>query len=176
WDDQVAALGAAVTLRRRDLVARLAVAAGRIYRELSGGREELAVTYAANLSGADEAELVRTAKAAMVSQRQAERARGRTLVGPHRDEITLEVDRRLLRLYGSRGQQMAAVLALRLAERQMLQEETGEEPVLLLDDVVMTLDESRQARLLAFARGGQALVTVTTLAALATLPPDAVVF
>src|SRR5881628_1201666 len=88
WDDQVAALGAAVTLRRRDLVARLAVAAGRIYRELSGGREELAVTYAANLSGDDEAELVRTAKAAMVSQRQAERARGRTLVGPHRDEIT----------------------------------------------------------------------------------------
>src|SRR5207247_1326643 len=122
WDDQVAALGAAVTLRRRDLVTRLAVAAGRIYRELSGGREELAVTYAANLSGADEAELVRTAKAAMAAQRQAERARGRTLVGPHRDEITLEVDRRLLRLYGSRGQQVAAALALRLAERGVLGE------------------------------------------------------
>ena len=97
-------------------------------------------------------------------------------MGPHRDEITLEVDRRLLRLYGSRGQQMAAVLALRLAERQVLHEETGEEPVLLLDDVVMTLDESRQARLLAFARGAQALVTVTTLAALAVLPSDAMVF
>ena len=70
------------------------------------------------------------AREAMAAQRQAERARGVTLVGPHRDEITLEVDRRLLRLYGSRGQQMAAVLALRLAERQVLQEETGEEPVL----------------------------------------------
>ena len=176
WDDQVAALGAAVTLRRRDLVTRLAVAAGRIYRELSGGREELAVTYAANLSGADEAELVRTAKAAMVSQRQAERARGRTLVGPHRDEITLEVDRRLLRLYGSRGQQVAAALALRLAERELLREETGEDPVLLLDDVMMTLDERRQGQLIAFARGAQVLITVTTLAALAALPAEAAVF
>ncbi len=176
WDDQVAALGAAVTLRRRDLVTRLAVAAGRIYRELSGGREELAVTYAANLSGADEAELVRTAKAAMAAQRQAERARGRTLVGPHRDEITLEVDRRLLRLYGSRGQQVAAALALRLAERELLREETGEDPVLLLDDVMMTLDERRQGQLIAFARGAQVLITVTTLAALAALPAEAAVF
>ena len=176
WDDQVAALGAAVTLRRRDLVTRLAVAAGRIYRELSGGREELAVTYAANLSGADEAELVRTAKAAMAAQRQAERARGRTLVGPHRDEITLEVDRRLLRLYGSRGQQVAAALALRLAERELLREETGEDPVLLLDDVMMTLDERRQGQLIAFARGAQVLTTVTTLAAHAALPAEAAVF
>src|SRR5438132_1689546 len=159
-----------------DLAFRQAVAAGRIYRELSGGREELAVTYAANLSGADEAELVRTAKAAMAAQRQAERARGRTLVGPHRDEITLEVDRRLLRLYGSRGQQVAAALALRLAERELLREETGEDPVLLLDDVMMTLDERRQGQLIAFARGAQVLITVTTLAALAALPAEAAVF
>lgn len=176
WDDQVATLGAAVTLRRRDVVARLAAAAGRIYRELSGGREEMAVTYAANLPGADETELVQAAREAMVAQHKAERARGLTLVGPHRDEITLEVDRRLLRLYGSRGQQVAAVLALRLAERQLLREETGEEPVLLLDDVVMTLDEPRQAQLLAFARGAQTLITVTTLAALAGPPPEAAVF
>src|SRR5207245_684427 len=124
----------------------------------------------------DEAELVRTAKAAMAAQRQAERARGRTLVGPHRDEITLEVDRRLLRLYGSRGQQVAAALALRLAERELLREETGEDPVLLLDDVMMTLDERRQGQLIAFARGAQVLTTVTTLAALAALPAEAAVF
>src|SRR2546426_866775 len=85
WDDQVASLGATVTLRRRDLVARLAAAAGRIYRELSGGREELVVTYAANLPGSEEAELIQAAREAMAAQRQAERARGVTLVGPHRD-------------------------------------------------------------------------------------------
>ncbi len=176
WDEQVAALGAVVTLRRRDVVARLAEAAGRIYREISGGREELAVTYAPNLPGNDEAEIIRAAHGAMAAQRRAEMVRGVTLVGPHRDEVILEVDRRRLRLYGSRGQQMAAVLALRLAERQLLREETGEEPVLLLDDVVMTLDELRQAQLLAFARGAQVLITVTTLAALPGLPSEAAVF
>src|SRR5207245_10402215 len=166
-------VGGRGTVARRDRVARLAAAAGQIYGEPSGGREELVTTYAANLPGAEEADLIRAAREAMAAQRQAERARGVTLVGPHRDEITLEVDRRLLRLYGSRGQQMAAVLGLRRAERQVLQEETGEEPGLRLGDVVMTLDESRQARLLAFARGAQALVTGTTLAALAALPADA---
>src|SRR3989454_6043994 len=149
WDEQVASLGATVTMRRRDLVARLAAAGGRIYRELSGGREELVVTYAANLPGTEEAELIRAAREAMAAQRQAERARGVTLVGPHRDEITLEVDRRLLRLYGSRGQQMAAVLALRLAERQGLEEENGEEPGLALGGGGMTLGESPQGRLAA---------------------------
>src|SRR2546426_6323642 len=102
----------------------------------------------------------------MVSQRQAERARGRTLVGPHRDEITLEVDRRLLRLYGSRGQQVAAALALRLAERELLREATGEDPVLLLDDVMMTLDQRPEGQPIAFSRGAQGLITGTTLAAL----------
>lgn len=176
WDDQAAVLGAAVTLRRRELVGRLAVAAGRIYRQLSGAREELTVTYEANLAGTDEAALIRAAKAAMTAQRQAERARGRSLVGPHRDDITLEVDRRPLRVYGSRGQQVAAALALRLAEREVLREETGEDPVVLVDDVVMTLDERRQAQLLEFAHGAQVFITVTTLAALPALPRDAAVF
>lgn len=176
WDEQVASLGAVITRRRRDLVARLAAAAARIYRELSGGREQLAVTYMPNLVGADETDLIRAARQAIVEEGRAERARGMTLVGPHRDDIALEVDGRLLRLYGSRGQQVAAVLALRLAEREVLREETGEEPVLLLDDVVMALDEPRQAQLLAFARGAQALITVTTLRTLPGLPPGATVF
>lgn len=176
WDEQVASLGATITRRRRDLVGRLAVAASRIYGELSGGREQLVVTYVPNLAGESEEDLVHSARRKMAEERHAEVARGVTLVGPHRDDVSLEVDGRLLRLYGSRGQQVAAVLALRLAERAVLREETGEEPVLLLDDVVMALDEARQAQVLAFARGAQVLMTITTLATLPELPPDAAVF
>ena len=68
---------------------------------------------------------------------------------------------------------MTAVLALRLAERRLLREETGEEPILLLDDVVMALDEPRQRQLLTFIEGAQALATVTTSATLPGLPPGA---
>ncbi len=176
WDEQVAALGATITRRRRELVARLAGPARVVHQELSGGREELMVTYAPNLPGGDEEDLIRAAREAFVTHRRAELARGVTLVGPHRDDLVLAVDGRPLRVYGSRGQQLAAVLALRLAERQVLREETGEEPVLLLDDVVMALDERRQTQLLACARGAQALITVTTLATLPHVPPQTVVF
>lgn len=176
WDEQVAVLGAAITQRRRALVGRMAVAARAIYAEVTAGREELTVTYAPNLVGADEEELAQCARGALAQRRPAERARGVTLVGPHRDDVHLTVDGRSLRLYGSRGQQLAAVLALRLAERRLLREETGEEPILLLDDVVMAMDEPRQRQLLMFARGAQTLVTVTTLATLSELPADAAVY
>lgn len=176
WDEQVAVLGAAITVRRRALVDRMAAAAREIYGEVTAGREALTVTYAPNLAGADEEELAQDARRALAQRRPAELARGVTLAGPHRDDVHLAVDGRSLRLYGSRGQQLAAVLALRLAERRLLREDTGEEPTLLLDDVVMAMDEPRQAQLLTFARGAQTLVTVTTLATLPELPADAAVY
>jgi DNA replication and repair protein RecF len=98
------------------------------------------------------------------------------LVGPHRDDVVLTVEEKPLRSYGSRGQQLAAALAVRLAERHVLREETGEEPVLLLDDVIMALDQHRQVQLLACARGAQVLLTVTTLATLQAMPSGTVMF
>lgn len=176
WDEQVASLGAAITRRRRDLIARLSAPARAAYQEISGGQETLAVSYAPNLVGTDESDLVRAAREAFATQRRAELARGLTLVGPHRDDVTMTVDEKLLRSFGSRGQQLAAALAVRLAERHVLREETGEEPVLLLDDVIMALDERRQVQLLASARGAQVLLTVTTLATLPALPSGAAIF
>lgn len=176
WDEQVASLGATITRRRRELLTRLAGPARAAHHELSAGREELTVAYAPNLAGGDEAELVRAAHEAFRMHRRAELARGLTLVGPHRDDVTLTVDDKPLRTYGSRGQQLAAVLALRLAERDVVREETGEDPVLLLDDVVMALDERRQAQLLTCVRDAQVLVTVTTLTTLSTVPAGAAIY
>ncbi len=176
WDEQVASLGAAITRRRRELITRLSSPAREAYREISGGQETLAVAYAPNLTGTDETDLIRAARDALITQRRAELARGLTLVGPHRDDVVLTVDEKPLRSYGSRGQQLAAALAVRLAERHVLREETGEEPVLLLDDVIMALDERRQVQLLASARGAQVLLTVTTLATLPAMPAGTATF
>lgn len=176
WDEQVAGLGAAITVRRRELVARLASAAGEFYRELSEGRETLTVTYVPMLAGSEETEIAAAGREALRKSRAGEVARGMTLVGPHRDDVRLEVDGRLLRVFGSRGQQMAAMLALRLAERVVLRETTGEEPVLLLDDVLMALDPARQAELLAAIRGAQAFITLMMPVALPGLAVDTAVF
>ena len=89
-------------------------------------------------------------------------AAGACLVGPHRDDMAFTVDGHDLRAFGSRGQQRTAALALKLAELQMMRDETGDSPLLLLDDVMSELDATRRHTLLdALAGADQAIVTTT---------------
>ena len=91
--------------------------------------------------------------------------RGFTGHGPHRDELSLRRAGRELRAYGSRGQQRLGLLALLLAEREVLAEVRGAPPLLLLDDVMSELDAARRARLVEVLRGGgQAVISTTELA------------
>jgi DNA replication and repair protein RecF len=94
----------------------------------------------------------------------AEMHQGTTLVGPHRDEIELIINDTPARQYGSQGQQRTLVLALKLAELQLIEEVIGEPPLLLLDDVLAELDPSRQNQLLdAIQDRFQTLITTTHL-------------
>ena len=94
--------------------------------------------------------------------RAREVAAGASLLGPHRDDMAFTVDGRDLRPFGSRGQQRTAALALKLAEVQLMQQATGENPLLLLDDVMSELDETRRRTLLDVLAGvDQAIVTTT---------------
>jgi DNA replication and repair protein RecF len=87
--------------------------------------------------------------------------RGVTLIGPHRDDIKFEVEGHDLQAFGSRGQQRLAVVALKLAEADLMREETGEEPILLLDDVLSELDPEHRMLLISSisATGGQVILT-----------------
>jgi DNA replication and repair protein RecF len=92
--------------------------------------------------------------------------RGFTTHGPHRDDLALALEDRLLRRFGSQGQQRLALLALLLAERDMLAAARTALPVLLLDDVLSELDDERRERLLdLLERGGQTLLTTADPAA-----------
>jgi DNA replication and repair protein RecF len=92
--------------------------------------------------------------------------RGFTTHGPHRDDLSLKLDGRALRRFGSQGQQRLALLALLLAERDLLGDSRSAAPVLLLDDVLSELDEERRERLLDLLdRGGQTLLTTADPAA-----------
>lgn len=174
WDEQVARLGAAITARRREMVLRLAEAARWAYADLTGEDAPLRLTYRPDLTGASEPEMEAAARAALAARARAERSRGQTLTGPHRDDVCVEAGGQPLAVFGSRGQQLAAAVALRLAERQVLREETGDEPVLLVDDVLQALDEVRQRRLLAAVAGAQVLLTTTTLREVGQIPGAAV--
>jgi DNA replication and repair protein RecF len=88
-----------------------------------------------------------------------------TLVGPHRDEVRFLVNEQDAGIYGSRGQQRTAALSLKLAEVSLMRVETGEDPVLLLDDVLSELDEHRRRFLVHTLENGaeQAIITTTDL-------------
>jgi DNA replication and repair protein RecF len=181
WDAGLAEQGACLLIRRATAVHRLSELAALRHRELTSGAERLRLTYLpspdparlriAHATDADHllnyAETTIAALAERLTvQLRATRTRdigaGTSLTGPHRDDMSFLVEGHDLRAFGSRGQQRTGALALKLAEVEMMREETGENPLLLLDDVMSELDAKRRHALLDTLAGvDQALVTTT---------------
>jgi len=93
--------------------------------------------------------------------RQKEILKGITLYGPHRDDYQLILNGKNIRMFGSQGQQRTAVLSVKLSELDIMKEETGEYPILLLDDVMSELDRDRQKYLFKYLKGIQIFITCT---------------
>ena len=157
WDRELAIHGAALTADRADAVVALAPHVTQLADEL-GLPEPLTLRLRSAVDGLGEDEIV----AWLEQRRSSDVERGFTQSGPHRDDLVLSHGGRELRGFGSQGQQRVALLALLLAEREVLAELRGRAPVMLLDDVFSELDADRRARLIArVARGGQAVITAT---------------
>ncbi len=166
WDAQLATTGTRVIRRRDRAIQRLAPIATTWHGSISGSTEVLQIKYLSNIPLEDNhPEEVQQAFLAKIQQRAvAEMHQGTTLVGPHRDEIELTINQTPARQYGSQGQQRTLVLALKLAELQLIEEVVKEPPLLLLDDVLAELDLSRQNQLLdAIQDRFQTLITTTHL-------------
>ncbi len=165
WDQQVAKYGAEIVLARGEYLSDLAEAAEEIHRALTDGAEELRVRYRSSVwdeGGRQPAALQGAILARLEARRQQEITLRRTLTGPHRDDIALEVGGRELRKYGSQGQQRTAVLALRLGEAQVARTRLNETPLVLLDDCLSELDENRARRVLEQAGADTQLIITTT--------------
>lgn len=166
WDVQIIPRAVSVVKKRIEVVKKLDVLASKMQKSLSGGKETLSLRY--ELHGAREGDHMTNDLLSWYNEKLAESVRldilrGVTRFGPHRDDLTFFVNEADLRSYGSQGQQRTGVLSLKLAELAFFREETGEYPILLLDDVMSELDRERREQLLSFIRGEklQALVTAT---------------
>jgi DNA replication and repair protein RecF len=137
WDEQIAATGMELIDRRRRAVAALSTELARVYPALAGQRRKVEVSYRTSLGEATEPAAL---LAALERRRAEEVRRGVTLVGPHRDDLGIELDGVDARAFGSRGEQRLLALALRLAEVLPVTEAAGTAPVLLLDDALSELD------------------------------------
>jgi DNA replication and repair protein RecF len=165
WTDRLVDSGASFSGHRRRLFERLSARMSEVYRMLSGG-ESLTAVYQPSWEGhAAEVEEPKDAMREALRHRQREElGRGTTLVGPHRDDVLFAIGGRDARSFASQGQQRTIALAWKLAEVGVITEIGGQPPVLLLDDVMSELDESRRHALARFVgEAAQTIVTTTNL-------------
>lgn len=158
WDAQLARSGGRIVVKRREFAARLFSAAVETHARLAAS-ERLEARYMASLESKAAGEAAEELARLLLRAREADVKRGSTSQGPHRDDFTLLVNGYDLRLYGSQGQHRTAALALKLGELGVMREDTGEQPVLILDDVLSELDAARRAGLLKAVEGIQTFIT-----------------
>jgi DNA replication and repair protein RecF len=159
WTEQVAKLGAQLVAYRRDALAVLSPAFAARADEL--GLPEAGLDYAGEEPTVD----------ALEGRLERDLERGVTGLGPHLDDVAIRSGERDLRTFGSQGEQRLAVLSLLLAEAEVIAEQRGTPPLVLLDDVLSELDATRRRTLAErIGRVGQAVVTATGADALPLEP------
>lgn len=163
FNEQMVRLGAALIHYRYRFSLRLGEYAALHHQECSGGREKLEIFYQTVSSvqnpGEEIAVLAEQLRQHMERHREAELASRQCLSGPHKDDLLVTIDGREAKQYASQGQTRTAALALKLSEREIYKNASGEYPVLLLDDVLSELDPRRQEFVLNRIAGGQVFIT-----------------
>jgi DNA replication and repair protein RecF len=190
WDEQLAGLAAPIMRGRATFLRQAETSAARVYAALTHDEDDedavgslavaangqrieragLRIVYEPSYDGAlegDDEQVAAAMRARLVELRRREIAQGVNVLGPHRDDLAFFAGPVNLATYGSRGQQRMVALALKLAELEYIEAETGDQPILLLDDVLSELDAQRRADLLEAVRDlDQVLLTVTDVSSL----------
>lgn len=156
WDKQMVQYGSQVIRYRRQFIEQLNEIIFHIHKQLSGKEETLKIFYEPNVS---EENMEQT----LAGNRESDLRQKTTGAGPHRDDISFIVNGIDIRKFGSQGQQRTAALSLKLAEIQLVKHLSGDDPILLLDDVLSELDGNRQEHLLSEIHHIQTMITCTGL-------------
>jgi len=182
WDEKLAEDGAHLIARRREVIAELEELARAIHLELTSQDEHLSLRYEPSVRmpdthyqiplglgsegvlgiGYSESSIREAFLEQLREGTREEIQRGMSLIGPHRDDLRFLAGGVDMRIYGSRGQQRTVVLALKLAETELLARKTGEQPVVLLDEVMAELDEARRRYLMKAIENSQQAILTTT--------------
>jgi len=163
FSDGMARASAQIIRYRASFAARLNEVAPAIHREFSGENEEIRIDYRTVSTVRDPfasaKEIYYDICEHQEAHRQAELESAQCLTGAHKDDLEIAINGRSARSFASQGQTRTAALSLKLAEREIFLSETGEAPILLLDDVLSELDRKRQEFVLNRLSGGQTLIT-----------------
>lgn len=161
WDYELAKYGSKVITRRKDFIDKINIISRDIYDKISGGLEKLELKYEPSVDF--EENLQQNFYELLVAGRNDDIRNRTTGRGPHKDDLKISGDGIDFRKFGSQGQQRTAALSLKLSEIKLIEEETGEKPILLLDDVLSELDNNRQSYLINSLGGNQLFITTTDI-------------
>lgn len=164
WNENLVKIGSRIIRARYGFIEKLRERVEINHSRITKGKEKLLLKYAPSIDGEDfstieliEEKFRKTLQAAL----SREIIKGTSIYGPQRDDYEMFLNGMNLKLYGSQGQQRTAILSIKLSEIDIMKEETGENPVLLLDDVMSELDKHRQVFLFDSVKDVQTFVTCT---------------
>ncbi len=157
WNEKLAETGSRIMTLRQSYIERINQKAREIQNEISGGKEELSLIYNPSVK------LKENYLEKLIEYKEKEKENLFCMVGVHRDDIDIFINGKLAKNYASQGQIRTAVLSLKLAETEIIKEETGEYPVMLLDDILSELDKSRREFLISKIKGKQIIITCTDI-------------
>ena len=162
WERELSLSGAEIVQSRVSFVGKLADSASDIHASITAGKETLRVTYEPSVPpGESLSETKDNLAKQLLNAREKDIKRGLASFGVHRDDLGIFIGDMDARSYGSQGQVRTCALSLKLSEIELIQKETGEAPVLMLDDVMSELDPDRRRQLVKRLDGVQALITCT---------------
>ena len=163
YNTRLCQVGALIISYRARFFEGLGKAAAEYHGQFSGGKEEFSLQYhtvsSVNDPFAPVAALTQDLQEHLERHYRAELESGQCLTGPHKDDFSVALNGIALKAYGSQGQTRTAAISLKLAQRELMKRESGQEPVLLLDDVLSELDPGRQDFVLNKIVSGQVFIT-----------------
>jgi DNA replication and repair protein RecF len=165
WDQRLVDVGKRIVFNRIGFLQKINGIAKEIHENLTDGKEVLKLYYYSNLikSNRDVDAFESLFKAKLEEQLPQDIRRGTTTVGPHLDDIKIYINDMDVKTYGSQGQKRTCALSLKLSQTKIIQEETGEEAIVLLDDVMSELDAGRQQRIMEHFKNNQIVITATEM-------------
>lgn len=162
FDLQLAKIGTDIILERKRYIEELAVIVNNVHRKLTSGNENLTLDYTSNIEILEnKLEMEKKYKDRLKAYISKDIELGSTQLGPHRDDILININDKDLKIFGSQGQQRTVVLSIKLSEVELIKKQKGHFPVLLLDDVFSELDRERKNYLIKSFKNMQTIITTT---------------
>ena len=162
WNIELSLHGTKIIIKRKEFIEKINKISNEIHSNITNGKETLEVVYEPSVPYSEQ-KTQEVFIEVLEKNKKRDIFKGNTESGPHRDDLEIRINGIDIRKYGSQGQQRTAALSLKLAELRLIKEETGEDAVLLLDDVLSELDANRQSYLINSLADTQIFITTTEI-------------